>query len=60
MDDMKTLTKAQRVAVIRCLVEGCSVRSTARITGIAINTVQKLTRRWAKPPWPTKTTSFVG
>ncbi len=45
MDDMKQLTKKQRVAVIRCLVEGCSVRSTARITGIAINTVQKLTRQ---------------
>ena len=41
---MKQLTKKQRVAVIRCLVEGCSVRSTVRITGVAKNTIQKLTR----------------
>lgn len=40
---MKQLTREQRVAVIRCLVEGCSVRSTVRITGIAKNTIQKLT-----------------
>src|ERR1700738_3340248 len=43
MNDMKQLTKAQRVAVIRCLVEGCSIRSTVRITGVALNTIQKLT-----------------
>jgi IS1 family transposase len=41
---MKQLTKQQRVAVIRCLVEGCSIRSTVRITGISKNTIQKLTR----------------
>lgn len=41
---MKQLTKEQRVAVIRCLVEGCSIRSTTRITGISKNTIQKLTR----------------
>ena len=41
---MKQLTKKQRVAVIRCLVEGCSIRSTVRITGVAKNTIQKLTR----------------
>jgi DNA-directed RNA polymerase specialized sigma24 family protein len=44
MDDMKTLTKKQRVAVIRCPVEGCSIRSTVRITGVAKNTIQRLTR----------------
>jgi IS1 family transposase len=43
MDDMKQLTKQQRVAVIRCLVEGNSIRSTVRITGVAKNTIQKLT-----------------
>ena len=40
---MKQLTKEQRVAVIRCLVEGNSIRSTVRITGVALNTIQKLT-----------------
>ena len=41
---MKQLTKQQRVAVIRCLVEGNSIRSTVRITGASKNTIQKLTR----------------
>jgi transposase-like protein len=40
---MKQLTRQQRAAVVRCLVEGCSVRSTVRITGVAKNTIQKLT-----------------
>jgi IS1 family transposase len=44
MDDMKQLTQEQRVAVVRCLVEGNSIRSTVRITGVALNTIQKLTR----------------
>lgn len=41
---MKQLTKQQRVAVIRCLVEGNSIRSTVRITGVSKNTIQRLTR----------------
>ncbi|HTM53728.1 MAG TPA: hypothetical protein VL175_06840, partial [Pirellulales bacterium] len=41
---MKQLTQEQRVAVVRCLVEGNSIRSTVRITGVALNTIQKLTR----------------
>lgn len=41
---MKQLTNQQRVAVIRCLVEGNSIRSTVRITGVSKNTIQKLTR----------------
>lgn len=40
---MKQLSKEQRVAVLRCLVEGCSIRSTVRITGVSKNTIQKLT-----------------
>jgi IS1 family transposase len=40
---MKQLTKQQRVAVVRCLVEGNSIRSTVRITGVSKNTIQKLT-----------------
>ena len=41
---MKQLTKEQRCAVIRCLVDGVSIRATTRITGVAKNTIQKLTR----------------
>jgi IS1 family transposase len=41
---MKQLTKEQRCAIVRCLVDGVSVRATCRITGFSKNTVQKLTR----------------
>lgn len=44
MYDMKQLTREQRCAVVRCLVDGCSIRATVRITGVAKNTIQKLTR----------------
>src|SRR5687767_8515082 len=43
MYGMNKLTHEQRCAVIRCLVEGCSIRSTVRITGVAKNTIQNLT-----------------
>ena len=39
---MNKLNTEKRVQVIRCLVEGNSIRSTVRITGIAKNTVVKL------------------
>ena len=39
---MKKLTTADRVRVISALVEGCSIRSTVRMTGIAKNTIVKL------------------
>ncbi|MGH7687326.1 MAG: IS1 family transposase [Candidatus Dormibacteria bacterium] len=39
---MNRLTAAKRVAVVRCLVEGTSIRATVRITGVAKNTVTKL------------------
>lgn len=39
---MNKLTTERRVAVVRCLVEGNSIRSTVRITGVAKNTVTKL------------------
>ena len=42
MVSMKQLTTSQRAQVIRCLVEGNSIRSTVRITGIAKNTIVKL------------------
>ncbi len=39
---MNRLSTERRAAVIRCLVEGNSVRSTSRLTKTAINTVIKL------------------
>ncbi len=39
---MNRLSTADRVAIIRCLCEGNSIRSTCRITGKAKNTVIKL------------------
>jgi IS1 family transposase len=45
---MNTLTHEKRCAVIRCLVDGCSIRATTRITGAAKNTIQKLTRDLGK------------
>jgi IS1 family transposase len=41
---MNKLTHEKRCAVIRCLVEGNSVRSTVRITGVSKNAIQRLTR----------------
>jgi IS1 family transposase len=39
---MNRLDDAKRAAVVRCLVEGCSIRSTVRMTGVSKNTVSKL------------------
>jgi IS1 family transposase len=39
---MKTLTTADRAMAVSALVEGNSIRSTVRITGIAKNTIAKL------------------
>jgi IS1 family transposase len=39
---MNRLRTAQRVAVVKALVEGNSIRSTVRLTGVAKNTVVKL------------------
>jgi IS1 family transposase len=36
------LSNADRTAVVAALVEGCSIRSTSRMTGVARNTVTKL------------------
>lgn len=44
MTDMNNLSHETRCAIVRCLVEGCSIRSTVRITGASMNTIQKLTR----------------
>lgn len=39
---MNRLSTAQRVQVVKCLVDGNSIRATVRITGVAKNTVTKL------------------
>src|SRR4051812_2156917 len=42
MVTMNKLSTAKRVAVVSALVEGCSIRSTVRMTGVSKNTVAKL------------------
>lgn len=42
MVNMNRLTTAKRVAVVAALVEGNSIRSTVRMTGVAKNTIAKL------------------
>jgi IS1 family transposase len=39
---MNRLTSEQRAKVISCLIEGCSIRSTVRMTGVAKKTVIRL------------------
>jgi hypothetical protein len=39
---MNRLSTAKRVAVVSALVEGCSIRSTVRMTGVSKNTIAKL------------------
>lgn len=41
MFSMNRLTTDQRVRLVRALVEGCSVRATARLVGVSLNTVLK-------------------
>src|SRR5437868_2277857 len=42
MSSMNKLTTAQRVAVVRAFVEGCSIRATARMTAVSKDTAMKL------------------
>jgi IS1 family transposase len=42
MVNMNRLSKQQRKAVVRSLVEGNSIRATVRMTGVAKNTIAKL------------------
>lgn len=39
---MNKLTREQRIRVVNCLIEGCSIRATVRMTGIAKKTVMRL------------------
>lgn len=40
---MNKLDTAKRAQIVRCLVEGCSIRATVRVTGASKNTIAKLT-----------------
>lgn len=42
MTYMNSKSKQERAAILRCLVEGNSIRSTSRITGASPTTIQKL------------------
>src|SRR5258707_15180175 len=42
MFNMNKLSMEERVTVVRCLVDGNSMRATARIAGVARNTIDKL------------------
>jgi len=39
---MNRLTSEKRAQVIGCLIEGCSIRSTVRLTGVAMKTVMRV------------------
>jgi IS1 family transposase len=39
---MNRLTDDKRAQVINCLIEGCSIRSTVRMTGVAMKTVMRV------------------
>jgi len=39
---MNKLTREQKIEVVKCLVEGNSIRSTSRITGVSRNALSKL------------------
>jgi hypothetical protein len=39
---MNRLDRAKRAQIVRCLVEGCSIRSTVRMTCASKNTIAKL------------------
>lgn len=45
MGSMKTLSRDQKCAVIRCLCDGVSIAATTRITGVAKNSIQRLTKK---------------
>ena len=40
--DMNRLSHTQRVQVLRCLLDGMSMRATSRVTGVAFNTIKTL------------------
>ena len=51
MVSMNKLTIAKRVAVVSALIEGNSIRSTVRMTGVAKNTISKLLEDLGEACW---------
>ncbi len=43
---MNRLSSEQRAKVLGCLIEGCSIRSTVRKTGVAKKTIVRLVVEW--------------
>ena len=41
-DKLNKLSTEKRAEIVKCLIEGCSIRSTCRMTGASKNTVTKL------------------
>jgi IS1 family transposase len=39
---MRKLNREQRIQVVNCLIEGCSIRATVRMTGVAKKTVMRV------------------
>jgi transposase-like protein len=39
---MRKLSREQRIQVVNCLIEGCSIRATVRMTGVAKKTVMRV------------------
>src|ERR1017187_4095711 len=42
MEYMNRMDTKRRAQVVRCLIEGCSINSTVRMTGVAKHTILKL------------------
>ena len=42
MPSMNVLPRYEQGLVLRCLLDGASIRATARITGVSRNTIAKL------------------
>jgi DNA invertase Pin-like site-specific DNA recombinase len=41
---MKRLTREKQAQIISALIEGCSIRATARMTGVSKDTERRLSR----------------
>ncbi len=48
---MKTLSRERKSQIVRCLVEGVSVRATARITGVSRTTILSLLEELGEVCW---------
>jgi IS1 family transposase len=57
---MNKLTIEKQAQVIKCLVEGNSIRSTVRMTGVAMNTIQKLLLEVGKASWEYQEKTITG